>query len=128
MNRSAWGAAALALLLLAPPALADGGTADTSVSTAKKKKKRKKRNPDEYLVEQQLKKGTMGLEIGFTSAYLECDCTGDPDYNSEWGLVAGIVYDKALNRFLSYHLGGRYHGKGAKDEADNEYTLRYAEV
>ncbi|MEZ4435081.1 MAG: outer membrane beta-barrel protein [bacterium] len=79
-------------------------------------RRRKKARNETPVVDQMLNKGAMGLTLGVSSSWLECDCTGaagDVDYDSVIGFYAGGVYDKAFNRFLSYRVGAMYHGKSA---------------
>lgn len=99
--------------------------------TPRRRKKAKRETP---VVDALLNKGSMGLTLGVSSSWLECDCTGaagDLEYDSVAGLVAGGVYDKGLNRFLSYRVGAMYHGRGAAYDVagrDVEVTLHTIEA
>lgn len=149
------------LLLAAPPALADtppstessvatqkkrGGTSTKKKSTTKKsttKKKtatkrtrkrstrRTKKRDTRPVVEKLLDKGVIGLHVGGSLSYFECDCLGDlgeQEYGSVYGLAAGVYYDKAINRFLSYRGGLRYHGKGAAPEGPGDFEVNLTTV
>lgn len=86
------------------------------------------------VVETLLAKGVIGLQVGGSASYFECDCVAQParlDYESTYGLAAGVTYDKMVNRFLSYRVAGRYHAKGAAFEGggqDIEITLTTVEL
>lgn len=100
----------------------------------KQPRRRKKARNETPVVDQMLNKGAMGLTLGVSSSWLECDCTGaagDVEYDSVIGFYAGGVYDKAFNRFLSYRVGAKYHGKGAAYDVagqDVEVTMHTIEA
>lgn len=127
--------------LMTSPALADDGTTDApgpvtrtgadatpayrlttslgSEATKTKRRRRRRANPSDpagWVNEKLLARGSIGLNVGFSSANFECDCygvRGNEDYDRVTGLVAGLSYDKSVNRFLGYRLSALYHQKGA---------------
>lgn len=109
-------------------------TTKTPVKRSASSRRSKKRSKPKPVVETLLAKGVIGLEVGGSASYFECDCVAQPgrlDYDSTYGLAAGVTYDKAVNRFLSYRVAGRYHAKGAAFEVadqDIEVTLTTVEV
>lgn len=103
----------------------------TKRPTKRTSTKRTKKRDTKPVVEKVLAKGAIGLHIGGSLSWLTCDCVGanaNDEYDSTYGLAAGVYYDKAINRFLSYRGGLRYHSKGASFDLGLDDTVQTAEL
>ncbi len=145
--------AALLAALLAPPALGAPTSADSGRDTAgtpKRKTVKPKRKTSKPKTVRKpvrraaprpppaqatlLQRGTIGVRLGFTSAWAEDDFSSEAaqsDYSTELGAVAGVTYDKAINQFLHYRTGLQYHGRGFSTEVAGRTTtasLGYVEI